>query len=59
MGRNDPSPDTYGVGPSGKSMIQGNKIAIVARPVATQVTDESLESTRRMIALCEDVSFNF
>ena len=29
---------------------------------ANQVTDESLESTRRMIALCEDVSnyfFNF
>ena len=26
---------------------------------ANQVTDESLESTRRMIALCEDVSNHF
>ena len=26
---------------------------------ANQVTDESLESTRRMIALCEDVSNYF
>ena len=26
---------------------------------ANQTTDESLESTRRMIALCEDVSYSY